>query len=89
MRRPPARALLRRPSSSCSELISSSFLVVRTKGTVLRADVDGQILMRAYLSGTPECKFGLNDKLVLEKASVLALCSLGRGGHPRSSRYCR
>jgi len=38
------------------------------KGTVLRADVDGQILMRAYLSGTPECKFGLNDKLVLDKA---------------------
>jgi AP-2 complex subunit mu-1 len=37
-------------------------------GTVLRADVDGQILMRAYLSGTPECKFGLNDKLVLEKS---------------------
>lgn len=36
-------------------------------GNVLRADVDGQILMRAYLSGMPECKFGLNDKLVLEK----------------------
>jgi hypothetical protein len=36
-------------------------------GTVLRADVDGQILMRAYLSGTPECKFGLNDKLVIDK----------------------
>ena len=40
-------------------------------GTVLRADVDGQILMRAYLSGTPECKFGLNDKLVLDKTCVL------------------
>lgn len=24
--------------------------------------------MRAYLSGTPECKFGLNDKLVLDAA---------------------
>ena len=36
-------------------------------GTILRADVDGQILMRAYLSGTPECKFGLNDKLVLDR----------------------
>jgi AP-2 complex subunit mu-1 len=36
-------------------------------GAILRADVDGQIMMRAYLSGTPECKFGLNDKLVLEK----------------------
>lgn len=36
-------------------------------GNVLRADVDGHILMRAYLSGTPECKFGLNDKLVIDK----------------------
>lgn len=25
--------------------------------------------MRAYLSGTPECKFGLNDKLVIDKNS--------------------
>lgn len=33
---------------------------------MLRADVDGHVLMRAYLSGTPECKFGLNDKLVLD-----------------------
>ncbi|KAI0306659.1 Mu homology domain-containing protein [Multifurca ochricompacta] len=36
--------------------------------TVLRADVDGHIQMRAYLSGTPECKFGLNDKLVIDKS---------------------
>ncbi|CAI2170850.1 5046_t:CDS:2 [Funneliformis geosporum] len=35
--------------------------------TILRSDVSGQIMMRAYLSGTPECKFGLNDKLLLEK----------------------
>lgn len=41
-------------------------------GTVLRADVDGQILMRAYLSGTPECKFGLNDKLVLDRRAELS-----------------
>jgi hypothetical protein len=38
-------------------------------GTVLRADVDGHIQMRAYLTGTPECKFGLNDKLVIDKGS--------------------
>ena len=24
--------------------------------------------MRAYLSGTPECKFGLNDKLLIDKS---------------------
>ncbi|KAG6330423.1 hypothetical protein ID866_8667 [Astraeus odoratus] len=35
--------------------------------TTLRADVDGHIQMRAYLTGTPECKFGLNDKLVIDK----------------------
>lgn len=39
-------------------------------GTILRADVSGQILMRAYLSGTPECKFGLNDKLLLDKDTM-------------------
>ena len=31
--------------------------------------MDGHIQMRAYLSGTPECKFGLNDKLVIDKGS--------------------
>lgn len=30
--------------------------------------MDGHILMRAYLSGVPECKFGLNDKLVIDKS---------------------
>ncbi|KAJ3742034.1 Mu homology domain-containing protein [Lentinula detonsa] len=41
-----------------------------SKGTNLRADVDGHIQMRAYLSGTPECKFGLNDKLVIDRSTV-------------------
>lgn len=36
-------------------------------GTILRADVSGQILMRVYLSGTPECRFGLNDRLLLDE----------------------
>ena len=44
------------------------WLLTASAGTVLRADVDGHILMRAYLSGTPECKFGLNDKLVLDQS---------------------
>ena len=44
------------------------FLNNLSAGNVLRADVDGHILMRAYLSGTPECKFGLNDKLVIDKS---------------------
>ncbi|CAG7849505.1 AP-2 complex subunit mu-B AltName: Full=AP-2 mu-B chain; AltName: Full=Clathrin assembly protein complex 2 mu-B medium chain; AltName: Full=Clathrin coat assembly protein AP50-B; AltName: Full=Clathrin coat-associated protein AP50-B; AltName: Full=Mu2-adaptin-B; AltName: Full=Plasma membrane adaptor AP-2 50 kDa protein B [Serendipita indica DSM 11827] len=54
------------------DVVENVNLLMSAKGTVLRADVDGQILMRAYLSGMPECKFGLNDKLVLDKAERAA-----------------
>merc|ERR1711972_940356 len=30
-----------------------------------RADVSGQILVKCQLSGMPECKFGMNDKLIM------------------------
>ena len=36
-------------------------------GNVLRNDVTGKVLMKTYLTGMPECKFGLNDKLVMDK----------------------
>ncbi|KAF8912192.1 Mu homology domain-containing protein [Gymnopilus junonius] len=49
------------------DVIETVNLSMSAKGTILRADIDGHIQMRAYLSGTPECKFGLNDKLVLDK----------------------
>lgn len=49
------------------DVIETVNLLMSKDGSTLRADVDGQILMRAYLSGMPECKFGLNDKLVLDK----------------------
>ncbi|KAF8647493.1 hypothetical protein AX16_006698 [Volvariella volvacea WC 439] len=49
------------------DVVETINLSMSAKGTVLRADVDGHIQMRAYLSGTPECKFGLNDKLVIDK----------------------
>jgi len=56
-----------RKNEAFVDVIETVNLLMSSKGTVLRADVDGQILMRAYLSGTPECRFGLNDKLVLDK----------------------
>ncbi|KAH8930093.1 clathrin adaptor, mu subunit [Atractiella rhizophila] len=56
-----------RKNEAFVDVIESVNLLMSSNGTVLRADVDGQILMRAYLSGTPECKFGLNDKLVLDR----------------------
>lgn len=36
------------------------------KGFVLRSDVSGQIIMKTYLSGMPECKLGLNDRQLMD-----------------------
>ncbi|ORY01004.1 clathrin adaptor, mu subunit [Basidiobolus meristosporus CBS 931.73] len=58
-----------RKNEAFIDVIESVNLLMSNKGTVLRADVAGQIVMRAYLSGTPECKFGLNDKILLDKES--------------------
>lgn len=59
-----------RKNEAFIDVIESVNLLMSNTGTILRADVAGQILMRAYLSGTPECKFGLNDKLLLDKDAV-------------------
>ena len=42
-------------------------LLVSSNGTVLKNDVSGKIMMKAQLTGMPECKLGLNDKVVLDK----------------------
>ena len=36
-------------------------------GQALSAHVSGRVVMKSYLSGMPECKFGMNDKLVVDK----------------------
>ena len=36
-------------------------------GQVLSSHVSGKVMMKSYLSGMPECKFGMNDKLVVDK----------------------
>jgi len=55
-----------RKNEAFVDVIEDVNLLMSAQGTVLRADVTGQIIMRAYLSGTPECRFGLNDRLRLE-----------------------
>ena len=48
------------------DVVEHCNLMMSSKGTILRNDVSGVILVKCYLSGTPECKFGLNDKLLLD-----------------------
>ena len=47
-------------------------MLTSSKGTVLRCDVNGKIVMKVFLSGMPDVKLGLNDKL--EVRNVLTIC---------------
>ncbi len=42
-------------------------LLTTGDGNVLRSDIHGKVILKTQLSGMPECKFGLNDKLIMEK----------------------
>ena len=69
-------------------------LLMSPQGQVLSAHVAGKIVMKSYLSGMPECKFGINDKLTIDSkgnkggasattdgnGSVVATTSGGGGG---------
>jgi AP-2 complex subunit mu-1 len=48
------------------DVFESVNLLMSNKGVVLKSDVSGKIVMKTFLSGMPECKFGMNDKLVME-----------------------
>lgn len=69
-----------RKNEAFVDVIEDVNLLMSAAGTVLRADVTGQIVMRAYLSGTPECKFGLNDRLLLDNDGQQSLPSGNRQG---------
>lgn len=44
-------------------------VLTSASGAILRTEVHGKVMMKALLTGMPECKFGLNDKLIMEKES--------------------
>ncbi|KAK3738110.1 hypothetical protein QZH41_013841 [Actinostola sp. cb2023] len=51
------------------DVLESVNLLMSPQGQVLSAHVSGRVVMKSFLSGMPECKFGMNDKLVVEKQS--------------------
>jgi Adaptor complexes medium subunit family len=57
------------PHAACAlaqvflDVVESVNLLVNSNGTVVRSEVVGALKMRTYLSGMPECKLGLNDKV--------------------------
>ena len=48
------------------DAIESVNLVMNANGTIVRSEIIGQIKMRSFLSGMPDVRLGLNDKLMFE-----------------------
>ena len=58
------------------DVVESLNLLVSASGQVLHSEIVGQIKMRVYLSGMPELRLGLNDKILFENT--------GRQGRQKS-----
>ena len=62
-----AEGLVYRKNEIYIDIIESVNVLLSDKGTVLKADVNGKIHVRTQLTGMPECKFGVNDRLVMSE----------------------
>jgi AP-2 complex subunit mu-1 len=51
------------------DVVENVNVLLSRKGTLLKSDVQGQVIVKCQLSGMPECKFGMNDKLVMNRAA--------------------
>jgi len=49
------------------DVVENVNVLLSNKGSILRTDVTGQIIVKCQLSDMPECKFGMNDKLLMSK----------------------
>ena len=45
------------------DIVEEVNLMMSSKGQTLRCDVNGKIVMKVFLSGMPDVKLGLNEKL--------------------------
>lgn len=60
------------------DVVEKVNLLVAANGTVLHSGINGAVKMRSFLSGMPELKLGLNDKIMFE--------STGRNNQGRSGK---
>eukprot|EP01006_Ploeotia_vitrea_P061167 TRINITY_DN77400_c0_g1_i1.p1 TRINITY_DN77400_c0_g1~~TRINITY_DN77400_c0_g1_i1.p1 ORF type:complete len:433 (+),score=46.20 TRINITY_DN77400_c0_g1_i1:96-1394(+) len=49
------------------DVVEDVNLLMSQQGNVLHRDVSGTVVMKSFLTGMPDCKFGLNDKSMLER----------------------
>jgi AP-2 complex subunit mu-1 len=64
------------------DVLESVNLLLSQTGSILRNEVSGAVQMNTKLTGMPECKFGLNDKLVIDKDRATAVGTEDQRGKP-------
>lgn len=65
-----AEGIKHRKNEVYVDVIEDCNLLMSQTGAVLSRDVAGKIVMKSFLSGMPECKLGLNDKLMAERSAA-------------------
>lgn len=65
------------------DVIEQVNVLVSGSGSLLRSEIIGRLVVKSYLSGMPDLKLGLNDKLQFDAAAAAALAA---GGHGASER---
>ncbi|OHT13914.1 Adaptor complexes medium subunit family protein [Tritrichomonas foetus] len=61
------------------DVIEKVSLLVSAAGKILDASVNGNIMMKVYLSGMPECKIGFNDKVSIESENRQGISAVRTG----------
>lgn len=61
------------------DVIEKVSLLVSAAGKMLDASVNGNIMMKVYLSGMPECKIGFNDKVSIESENKHGVSAVRTG----------
>uniref|UniRef100_A0A7S1XJW9 MHD domain-containing protein n=1 Tax=Erythrolobus australicus TaxID=1077150 RepID=A0A7S1XJW9_9RHOD len=54
------------------DVIEKVNILISGTGNVLRSEVHGSMMVKSYLSGMPDCKLGLNDKLQFDASGQRA-----------------
>jgi len=60
-----SEGIVHRKNEIFLDVIERLTLLVSSTGQVLRSEIHGSLLMKSYLSGMPDLRLGLNDKLML------------------------
>lgn len=65
-----AEGIVYRKNEVFLDIVEKINLLVASNGTLLRSEIQGSVQMRSYLSGMPELRLGLNDRVAFERSQA-------------------